>query len=970
MAYGRDPKSQTELYETLFGESSHFIAIIGSNEEWIWVNQRGRLFYGIPEAAIPPGWTWSSIWTEQDRNDIRLAIERARAGERVQLKAERRAMQGDDGRHEIEILPFGLGRHLADALVTVVHSTSTQAQRPSEPLPEHGPEETQQQLQTERDLAVGFIGGQRKVLALATAQAPLEVVLSTLIKTAEVHAQGEMLASILLMDIDGVHLRVGAAPSFNPSYNDAIDGMPIGPVAGSCGTAAYFKEPVLVSDIQGDPLWADFRDLARDHGLQACWSWPILSATGQVLGTLAYYFRKPRGPSAAEAESMSILVHTAALVLERHRELSHRHAVEAALRQSEAKLERFVNSNIIGIVTYVFDGANAENASIVEANDAFLDMLGYSRTELAEGILTWTGLTPPEWLEADRNARWKLRTTGTVDTYQKEFFRKDGSRATVCVGAANLESSRDEGIAYVLDISEIKKSAQAVKDSEAKFRSITNAMPQMVWSTLPDGHHDYYNDQWYEFTGVVPGTTFGDGWNAIFHPEDQQRARDVWQHSLETGESYEMEYRLRHHSGQFRWTLGRALPVRNDQGRVVRWMGTCTDIHDQRQAQEALHESSRRKDEFLAMLAHELRNPLAPISAAAELLRIETTDRRLISSVSQVITRQTAHMTGLIDDLLDVSRVTRGQISLTTELLHVRDLMDEALEQVRAAVEERRHRIDVIEPPHDVCIPGDEKRMVQILANLLGNAVKFTPNGGSIALRADVVGDQVRISVRDDGIGMTQELTNSVFEMFVQGERSSDRSQGGLGIGLALVKSLVTLHGGSVTAHSEGLGKGSEFTVSLPMAPRTDVLATPAETTSLVKAAKGLRVLLVDDNVDAAHMLSLLLESAGHTVQVAHHPVRALQEAETFLPDVCLLDIGLPEMNGNELALQMKGIPTLANALMIAVTGYGQPHDLELAFAHGFTHHFVKPVDISRLIATLSQHFFTLHPELAESPGD
>lgn len=956
---GRISKSQAISMEALFGGSYNSIALIGAGDELIWVNQKARQLFAVADVGVPFEKSWACVW--EDKGALRQAIEQARAGEPARCRARRKSTPGVDGFHDVEVLPFHLGSEPVGILVAVAPGPSPT----TPPSNEDTGEATTQQLRTERDLAAGFIAGQRQVLALAAAQGPLEEVLSRLVKTAEEHAQGDLLASILLMDADETHLRVGAAPSLPASYNDAIEGMSIGPTAGSCGTAAYFKEPVLVEDIQGDPLWTEFRELAIEHGLRACWSWPVLSASGQVLGTLAYYFRHARGPNAAEAESMPILVHTAALVLERHRERSQRQAVETALRQSEAKLERFINSNIIGIVKYVFDGTNGEDATIIDANDAFLEMLGYSPAELEEGLLTWTGLTPPEWLEVDRHARRQLRHVGTIETYQKEFFRKDGSRATVYVGAANLESSRDEGIAYVLDISETRKAAQALRESEAKFRSITNAMPQMVWSTLPDGRHDYYNDQWYEFTGVAPGTTDGNAWSAIFHPDDQQRAKDVWRYSLETGESYEIEYRLRHHSGQFRWTLGRALPVRDEEGAIVRWMGTCTDIHDQRQAREALAESGRRKDEFLAMLAHELRNPLAPISAAAELLRVGTSDKRLISSVSQVIARQAAHMTGLIEDLLDVSRVTRGQIVLVKTPLYVRDLVDQAVEQVRSAVEERRHRLEVIMPRGDVCVSGDEKRLVQVLVNLLTNAVKYTPNGGHVVLRTSLSGDQVVISVRDDGIGMTRDLTEQVFEMFVQGERSSDRSQGGLGIGLALVKSLVTLHEGTVTAHSDGLGKGSEFTVSWPVAPGTQTSRMPADIAPHVMAAKGLRVLMVDDNVDAAQMLGLLLESAGHTVHVAHHPVRALQEAASFLPEVCLLDIGLPEMNGNELAIQLKGIPALADCLMIAVTGYGQPHDLELAFAHGFAHHFVKPVDISRLVATLGSHFSVLHPELA-----
>ncbi|MBS3996173.1 MAG: PAS domain S-box protein [Hydrogenophaga sp.] len=946
-AQQRDPD---EVFNALFGVGLSRVAVLDRDGKVIWLSAASRQFFQISPGGTLDELVWTSLWSEPNRPGIEEAMRLAWRGVRARCQASRVELRASDAGSEMELVKLLLLNGSVEGLVVVLRELGG-----AEPV------ESISQLKMERDLAAGLIAGQKHVLELAASDAPIAAVLSRLVETAEAHAQGRVNASILLLD--GEHLRVGAAPSLPASYNEAIDGMAIGPTAGSCGTAAFLKQPVFVRDIESDPLWADFRDLAAAHGLRSCWSLPILSTHGKVLGTLAYYFHSSRDPTAAEAQSMPILVHTAALVLERHREAHKRQAVETALRRSEAKLERFINSNIIGIVTYVFEGSDGADATILNANDAFLDMLGYSQAELEAGVLTWVGLTPPEWIEVDRQARRQLRDVGTIDTYQKEFFRKDGSRATVYVGAANLESSRDEGIAYVLDISETKKSAQALRDSEAKFRTITNAMPQMVWSTLPNGHHDYYNDQWYEFTGVARGSTDGEGWNAIFHPEDQERARQAWLHSLESGESYEIEYRLRHHSGQFRWTLGRALPVRDDTGAIVRWMGTCTDIHEQRQAQDHLQESHRRKDEFLAMLAHELRNPLAPISAAAELLRIETSDKQLISSVSQVIARQAAHMTGLIEDLLDVSRVTRGQISLASTTLQVRGLVEEAVEQVRSSVEQHRHRLEVILPVGEVWIQGDEKRLVQVLANLLNNAVKYTPDGGRVVLRTVLSGDQVVISVRDDGIGMTQGLIEQVFEMFVQGERSSDRSQGGLGIGLALVKSLVTLHGGRVTAHSAGLGKGSEFTVSLPISSADPVANRRAEAPAQSDAAKGLRVLLVDDNVDAAQMLALLLESVGHTVRVEHHPVRALQESTAFQPEVCLLDIGLPEMNGNELAQQLKGIPALKDTLLIAVTGYGQPHDLAQAFAHGFSHHFVKPVNMGQLMATLDGHFRLLHPE-------
>lgn len=428
----------------------------------------------------------------------------------------------------------------------------------------------------------------------------------------------------------------------------------------------------------------------------------------------------------------------------------------------------------------------------------------------------------------------------------------------------------------------------------------------------------------------------------------------AWTFSVATGQPYAIEYRLRHRSGEFRWTLDRALPIRDTSGKIVRWMGTCTDIHELRQAQDELRDSDRRKDEFLAMLAHELRNPLAPISAAAEVLRISKSEADRVQKMSDVIFRQAGYMTEMIDDLLDVSRVTRGRITLSIAPVEVHAIVAQAVEQVRPLVDAHAHQLDVTVPPEGIRISGDKKRLVQVLVNVLHNAVKYTPNGGRIQLRVGRDGDRVFLAVRDNGVGMSAELAERAFELFVQGERSADRSQGGLGIGLALVRSLVSLHRGQVTAHSEGVGQGSEFTIWLPAIPEEQPLRAPATDPALEAGRRGLRVLVVDDNIDAAQILALLLECAGHVVHVVHHPLDAIDCVEGFAPHACLLDIGLPEMSGNELARRLRTLPALARTKLIAVTGYGQPQDREASLAAGFDHHFVKPVDGMKLLEMLS----------------
>jgi signal transduction histidine kinase/ActR/RegA family two-component response regulator len=389
-------------------------------------------------------------------------------------------------------------------------------------------------------------------------------------------------------------------------------------------------------------------------------------------------------------------------------------------------------------------------------------------------------------------------------------------------------------------------------------------------------------------------------------------------------------------------------------------------------AERELRSADQRKDEFLAMLAHELRNPLAPISTGANLLRLLHSENAQIHQTCSIIVRQVQHMTGLVDDLLDVSRVTRGLVSISAQPLDLKRVIEDAIEQIRPLVTARRHRL-LVELPDPPRAPapamGDHKRLVQVVANLLGNAGKYTPEGGSIRLRLEGEGDagqgSWRLSVSDNGIGMDAGLVGHVFDLFTQAERTPDRSQGGLGLGLALVKSLVELHGGSVQAASPGPGQGSTFTVRLPRqvhglaAPQAqaDADADAAADTDTVAAAMSgapLRILLCDDHVDAVHTLQLFLRSAGHEVDIAYTAGDALELARLTRPAVCLLDIGLPDFDGNELARRLRRLPKAAGSTLIAMTGYGRQQDRATALAAGFDHYLVKPVDTVRLAEILA----------------
>jgi signal transduction histidine kinase len=375
-----------------------------------------------------------------------------------------------------------------------------------------------------------------------------------------------------------------------------------------------------------------------------------------------------------------------------------------------------------------------------------------------------------------------------------------------------------------------------------------------------------------------------------------------------------------------------------------------------RQRQYDVCQADRRKDEFLAMLGHELRNPLAPIGAAAQLLALVASAPDKVMRSSEIIARQVAHMRSLIDDLLDVARVTRGLIALDRQAVDVRQILSEAVEQVNPLIRARRHHLLLHLTPIPALVLGDRKRLIQVVTNVLSNACKYTPDGGEIQVQLQVVNNNVVLTVSDNGIGMSPDMVVHAFDLFAQAKRSVDRTQGGLGLGLSLVRSLVESHGGSVQATSNGLGKGSTFAICLPRAQMDAIAADNNEPAvrTIEPRASPLRVMLVDDNVDAANMLEMLLDVSGYDVSVHYTAASALEHAKLAPPQVCLLDIGLPDMEGTELARHLRMLPGTASAVLIAVTGYGQEQDRERTASAGFDHHFVKPVNTAHLLTLLA----------------
>jgi two-component system CheB/CheR fusion protein len=471
--------------------------------------------------------------------------------------------------------------------------------------------------------------------------------------------------------------------------------------------------------------------------------------------------------------------------------------------------------------------------------------------------------------------------------------------------------------------------------------------------------------------GLPPGGFGGTyaSFEELVHPDDRGRVNAALATAVEQGTGYEAEYRTMWADGSVHWIAARGQFLRDASGRPVRMLGVGTDVTTRKQLEEKLRdhagrlaEADQRKDEFLAMLAHELRNPLAPVLHALELLRLAGGDPADVERARAVLDRQIRHLVRLVEDLLDISRITWGKIALRTERVELVRIVASAEEIARPQLEMRRHRLTIALPPEPVWLDADATRLAEVLANLLDNAAKYTPEGGSVWLTAERALTQVVIRVRDTGSGMSPQVLARAFDLFAQGEPTLDRPHGGLGIGLTLVRRLVELHGGRVAAASDGPGLGTEVTLWLPVAAEP-AASRPEPLPAAAPRGEPRRLLVVDDNLDAAESLALLLAAQGHEVRRAHSGPEALAVARDFVPEVILLDIGLPGMDGYEVARSVRGDRALRHCQVIAVTGYGRDEDRRRSREAGFDHHLVKPVTLAALKAVLA-----LPPRGAEAP--
>ena len=511
------------------------------------------------------------------------------------------------------------------------------------------------------------------------------------------------------------------------------------------------------------------------------------------------------------------------------------------------------------------------------------------------------------------------------------------------------------------DISEAKRVERLLKASEEQFRTMADNIPQLAWMARPDGHIYWYNRRWYEYSGASLETQEGWGWKSLHHPDKLEEVTARWNASLASGEPFDMVFPLKRHDGEFRPFLTRVMSVKDEAGRVMHWFGTNTDITEQRELElqlrqlaAELSEADRRKDEFLATLAHELRNPLAPIRNGLLILQWAGLAPD-VEALRAMMERQLEQMVHIVDDLLDVSRVSQGKLLLRLERIDLATAMTGAVETARPTIDAAEHTLAVELPADPIYLDADATRLGQVFSNLLINAAKYSEPGSQIRLSAAREGTGgVAVRVRDSGVGIPTEMLPEIFGMFTQVERTLEKSQGGLGIGLTLVKRLVEMHGGTVEARSDGPGLGSEFIVRLPMAPGPPVLESAPPTVGVNSASARLRILVADDNEDAAATLAMILEILGHDVRTANDGAAAVTAAAAFRPEVVLLDIGMPKLNGYEACVRIRAEPWATAITFIALTGWGQAEDRRRSCEAGFDHHLVKPVDPAALVKLLA----------------
>jgi PAS domain S-box-containing protein len=694
------------------------------------------------------------------------------------------------------------------------------------------------------------------------------------------------------------------------------------------------RDDCLADFLAGQPPWSDL---------------PILVSA------------RPGADSAAVAQAMDLLGNVT--VLERPiRVAALVSAVRTALR---ARSRQYETRNHLAELTRAFEARSRLAAIVDSSDDAIISksldgriqtwnagaerLFGYQATEVVGRPITI--LIPADRQHEEPVLLARLRRGERIDHFETVRVTKDGRHLNISLSVSPIQNAQGQivGAAKVArDITEQKRAEAALRSSEQHLELLSNTVPALISYVGPDRCYRSCNaayTTWFDLpheqiVGRPMREVVGEAAWTIIGPHVE---------SAFAGRAVEYEAEAHYQRGGTRWIHASYKPHLDIDGQVLGVIILVTDITARKQIEQALLDTDRRKDEFLAMLAHELRNPLAPIRNSLNILRMMSQSDPTVEQVGQMMERQVNHMVRLVDDLLEVSRITRGKIELRLELMEVAGVVRTAIETSQPLITAAGHQLAVSIPAEPLTVNADPVRLAQIISNLLNNSAKYTEAGGQIWLAVRREDDRVAISVRDSGIGITPEMLPHVFQLFTQVDRNANRAQGGLGIGLALVKSLTELHGGEVHAHSAGLGRGSEFVIRLPLASEQAGSDPPRVEDRPRSESAARRILVVDDNRDAAMSMSMLLKLLGSDVRVAFDGEDALRAMFEYKPAIVLLDIGMPGMDGYQVARRIREQSEFDDVTLIALTGWGQEDDRRRSRSAGFDHHLTKPADIDAL---------------------
>ena len=546
----------------------------------------------------------------------------------------------------------------------------------------------------------------------------------------------------------------------------------------------------------------------------------------------------------------------------------------------------------------------------------------------------------PKRFSANRNYR-KDGTVVHCEWYNSSLVDESGKLRSI--------------LSLVLDVSARKQAEEARQNNERLYRAIGESIDYGVWVCAPDGRNTYASESFLKMVGLTQEECSNFGWGSVLHPDDAERTMEAWKECVRTEGTWDIEHRYRGLDGAWHDVLARGVPVRNERGEIVFWAGINLDISRLkkteaalREGEAALREADRRKDEFLAMLSHELRNPLAPIRNSLFILDHAAPGGEQAERAKAVLDRQVGQLTRLVDDLLDVTRISSGKIKILRERFELAEMLHRTVEDHRVEFTAAGVELELRLADKPLWLSADPSRIAQAVGNLLQNAAKFAGLGGRVTLALEEDADRgvAVVRVRDTGIGIAPDVLPQLFQPFMQGPSTLDRSRGGLGLGLALVKGLVELHGGTVEARSEGVGKGAEFTITLSLDRAT---AATKSLSSELPASRVRRVLIIEDNADVANSLREALGFLKHAVEVAYNGYDGLEKAREFRPEVVLCDIGLPGMDGYDVARAFRADDELRSVFLVALTGYAQPEDQAKARRAGFDQHLAKPASIGDL---------------------